>query len=65
MEGGIEVGGRRGCSRLRQDAKFLGIPLVNPPEAAKLTLDAVEITMVISRARNKRLPLIDRGSRPR
>ena len=53
MEGGIEVGGWRARSRLRQDAKLFGIRLIDPPEAAKLTLDAVEITMVISRAGNE------------
>ena len=52
-EGGIEVGGWRGRSRLSQDAKLLGIRLIDPPEAAKFALDAVEITMVISGARDE------------
>ena len=38
---------------MRQDAKLLGIPLVDAPEAAKLALDAVEVTMVIGRARDE------------
>ena len=53
MEGRIEVGGWRRLTRLGEDAKLLGIPLVDPPEAAKLTLDAIEIPMVIRRARDE------------
>ena len=49
MEGGIEVGGWRARSRLRQNAKLFGIRLIDAPEAAKFALNAVEITMVIRR----------------